>query len=453
MNTRETETSITDKRKIRRVNLTGQRFGKLTALKPVDIPTKAGSFWLCQCDCGNTTIANTANLKKGNTKSCGCLAHARKSPSTHPVTVVKTRKTGHIKDLTGQRFGKLIVIGYAGVDDASHALYRCQCDCGNTVVKRGSSLKSGGIKSCGCLRGQSHGDSSPASENHRIYDVWIGMRDRCLNPNAHGHEWYGDRGITVCDEWKDDYSKFKDWALAHGYKDSLSLDRIDVNQGYSPENCRWTTPSIQSINRQNMTRYPYHGLGLCRHDMEHVNAMLELGFPEDLIDIELHGNGSYKLLGMAKKLVGKRFGYWTVLKVASRNSAGGLIVECQCKCGTIRDVDASNLRSGRSKSCGCMKTEKQAKRSGASLPGDPDYRLYTAWRNMMRRKHIRNYEEGAPVDVCREWRDWKSFKAWSIAHGYTDDARLIRLNTDLGFAPDNCRWVKKVGRVLGGSRD
>ena len=71
----------------------------------------------------------------------------------------------------------------------------------------------------------------------------------------------------------------------------------------------------------------------------------------------------------------------------------------------------------------------------------------------MRRKHIRNYEEGAPAGVCREWRDWKSFKAWSLAHGYTDDARLIRLNTDLGFAPDNCRWVKKVGRVLGGSRD
>lgn len=442
-----------DKRKIRRVNLTGQRFGRLTALKPVDVPTKAGSFWLCQCDCGNTTIASTANLKTGNTKSCGCLAHVRKTKTTHPITVVKTRKTGHIRDLTGQRFGRLVVIGYAGVDGSSHALYRCRCDCGNTVIKRGSSLKTKGVKSCGCLRGQSHGDSSPASNTHRVYQIWRNMKDRCLNPNAHEYELYGGMGVTAYDEWANDYLMFKKWALAHGYQANLTLDRIDVDQGYSPENCRWVPQRIQNINRRNMTRYPYHGLGLCRHDMEHVNAMLRLGFPEDLVDSELHGDGSYRLLGMAKKLVGKRFGAWTVLKVSGRNSAGGLIVECRCKCGTVRNVDASNLRSGRSKSCGCMKTEKQAKRNGASLPGDPDYRLYTAWHHMQKRRFIHNYDEGAPISVCDEWRDWESFKTWSLANGYADDARLIRVDQKLGFSPDNCLWLRKGGHVLRGPRE
>lgn len=155
---------------------------------------------------------------------------------------------------------------------------------------------------------------------------------------------------------------------------------------------------------------------------------------------------------MAKKLVGKQFGYWTVLKVTGRNSAGGLIVECQCKCGTIRDVDASNLRSGRSKSCGCMKMEKQAKRNGASMPGDPDYRLYTAWHHMQKRRFFHNYDEGATISVCDEWRDWESFKTWSLAHGYADDTQLIRVDQSLGFSPDNCLWLRKGGHVLRGPR-
>lgn len=156
------------------------------------------------------------------------------------------------KDLTGIKFGRLTVVSLAGRDSGGRAQWRCVCDCGSEGVYDGYNLKSGKIKSCGCLRKEvtaavhrDHGGSRSI-----LYGVWNSMKNRCLNPNVKAYKNYGARGIDVCQKWRDDFSAFRDWALASGYSKGLSLDRIDNDAGYCPSNCRWVTPKEQSRNRR-----------------------------------------------------------------------------------------------------------------------------------------------------------------------------------------------------------
>lgn len=154
-------------------------------------------------------------------------------------------------DLTGQRFGKLIAIRCIGTTQARQAIWRCECDCGNKTDVRASSLRNGDTRSCGCLQrtiskevNTKHGDS-----HSRLHYIWSAMKDRCYNPKSGAFEHYGARGITICDEWQE-YTNFRDWAIANGYASELTLDRIENDKGYSPNNCRWTTMKTQSNNRR-----------------------------------------------------------------------------------------------------------------------------------------------------------------------------------------------------------
>jgi len=172
------------------------------------------------------------------------------------------------KDLSGQKFGRLKVICYSGEELQGSSLWTCICDCGKTIQKTSRVLTSGNTRSCGCMlddfrrspkfeRRIRDGRETPSGKV--IYRRWIGMRNRCNNPNDPSYIRYGGRGICVCEEWEDNFPAFLQWSYANGWAKDLSLDRIDNDGPYSPENCRWTSNIIQSNNKRNNHYLDWHG--------------------------------------------------------------------------------------------------------------------------------------------------------------------------------------------------
>lgn len=217
---------------MKRLDLAGHRYGRWLVLRHM-----GGANWLCRCDCGIEKPVQRNHLRSGHSQSCGCFKSEVSSASNSA------------KIALGARFSRLTVIRRHGSERShdkrtSNALWLCRCDCGQLVTASSWKLSSGYKKSCGCAFTEAvttHGRSRT-----REYRIWIGMRQRCENPNHESWPNYGGRGIAVCERW----AKFENFLSDMGIAPTRghTLDRKDANGRYSPSNCQWALRVTQARN-------------------------------------------------------------------------------------------------------------------------------------------------------------------------------------------------------------
>lgn len=163
-------------------------------------------------------------------------------------------------DLASMRFGRLVVVSRAE-NVGRTTRWNCLCDCGNLVIVRQPDLKARKTQSCGCLHREQLAERNTVHglSKTKLCDIWRSMKDRCNNPKNRAYKNYGGRGISICNEWLTDFKAFYDWAMANGYGDNKSIDRINVNGNYEPENCRWTDYKTQANNTRANHFVEYNG--------------------------------------------------------------------------------------------------------------------------------------------------------------------------------------------------
>jgi hypothetical protein len=287
--------SIPAKSKVK--DISGQRFGRLIVVSRSGFSSDGSVTWLCACDCGGTKVVSGCNLRKGTTTSCGCYQkecrlndltgrhfgrlvvlgrsgrNARgeitwlcacdcgktKAVVGYSLTMGMTNSCGShpkgrsIRDLQGQRFGRLVAVSLAYVSSRKTAMWSCVCDCGKTVVVLGTHLTNGHTTSCKCLQLEMfarlttrHGQARRSGYSG-AYRSWTDMIKRCTNPNTEFWKNYGGRGITVCPKWQQFEGFFEDVGPR---PPKLSLDRKNVDGDYQKSNCRWTNSIVQGRNQR-----------------------------------------------------------------------------------------------------------------------------------------------------------------------------------------------------------
>ena len=232
-------------------DLTGLRFGRWTVIGIGERSAAGKIQWLCRCDCGTERNVLADALRAGQSKSCGC----------------SKRK---YKDISGQRFGNLVAIKPVSKRSKNGSVnWLCNCDCGKTTIVDGAPLRRGVQVSCGCMRVErlnaidrtkidhkTHGGSgSKYCQRERLYRIWSCIIQRCYNQNNNAYKYYGGRGIKMYDVWRNDYSEFRNWAMNNGYnpdaeKWECTIDRIDNNGNYTPDNCRFVDMKMQASNKR-----------------------------------------------------------------------------------------------------------------------------------------------------------------------------------------------------------
>ena len=261
----------------------GDKFGHWTVIELY----KNGGKCLCECDCEDHTrrVIRSSTLTNGHTKSCGCV------------------RNNKIK--VGDKFGRWTVISYAGKTDYGAKQWWCECECTPNKLHKvfATSLLTGRSKSCGCYSREFKHNlySTHGMTKTRFYKLWGSAIRRCTDVKNKSYEKYGGRGITVCDRWMDSFENFRDdmyesyleHVEKYGEKDT-TLDRIDSNGNYCPENCRWATCKLQTRNRACNSYITYLGktmcitewaeyLGMSRNTIYHRKYKLKLEDPELLL--------------------------------------------------------------------------------------------------------------------------------------------------------------------------
>lgn len=188
------------------------------------------------------------------------------------------------KDYTNRRFGRLTVIRLHhkqqkykpdGRPNGHRYYWECKCDCGNTTIVLIDHLTRHKILSCGCLGRERASLASSKHKLHgtRIYGIWGGMIQRCKNENIERYEIYGGRGIKVCKEWEEDFLNFYNWAINNGYKNNLSIDRVNVDGDYEPSNCRWVTAKEQARNTRTNVNLTYNNETHCVAEWSEITGI------------------------------------------------------------------------------------------------------------------------------------------------------------------------------------
>lgn len=225
----------------------GRRFHRWTVIEFAPERSVKYDHWRCRCDCGTDRIVSGAGLRIGKTKSCGCLRSDRMAElnRVNPPPLI---------DMTGQVYGRYTVLRVAeGRNERAQICWHCRCECGTERVVPGIELRTGNTRSCGCLKMDQLVERSTihGKANTREHNIWCGMLNRCENPGNSAFKNYGGRGIKVCERWHE---------FAHFYEDigeipvGLSLDRIDVDGNYCPENVRLATAKEQANNKRRHKR-------------------------------------------------------------------------------------------------------------------------------------------------------------------------------------------------------
>lgn len=286
-------------------DLTGEIINNWKIIEFKGLDKNKHSLWLIECQCENKTrkIKDTSYINKH--KSC------RKCSS-------KKR----INNLYGKRFNNIVVISQP-IYKNNRIYYECECDCGNIILRRSDDIKN--IISCGC-----HLQTKDNESRSRIYTIWYGMNYRC-SENAKGKDKrnYYDRGIRVCDEWKDKnigYQNFRNWAFSNGYKENLTIERIDVNKNYCPENCTWIDMESQAKNKTNTVKIKYKNneYKACNLQNEKISYAtlknrMNNKVEEEKLFRELATNNTSGITGVSKTSNGKKWRAYITIKKARKH--------------------------------------------------------------------------------------------------------------------------------------